>query len=76
MFSCSNVPGESTIHNFVDKIQPSITQEQNLTLTCEVTNEEIWNAVNSIGALKALDLMGYMLHFIKDMLGYCQGHGL
>lgn len=64
-FTTSNAPSQRSLKNYTDVIQPCINASDNDRLLAPVFEEELFEAVKSIGALKAPALMVFMLFFTK-----------
>lgn len=65
-FTRGQNPSNDHIKLVTQIIEPCITSEQNRKLIVVPTNSEIWNAVKSIGALKAPGLDGIHASFYQE----------
>lgn len=65
-FACAIHPSQDTLASLVDIISPSITELHNRQLLLPILDEEIWDAVNSIGALKAPSPDGLCAAFFQN----------
>lgn len=64
-FSVASPPRPSILQDFINIINPCISIEDNSLLTAQVTDDEILEAVKSIGALKAPGPDGLHASFIR-----------
>nr|CBL94160.1 putative RNA-directed DNA polymerase (Reverse transcriptase) [Malus domestica] len=72
-FSCDSPPSDAYLSNLADITQPCVSNHHNESLLSLVTDEEIWDAVSSIGALKALGLDGLSVAFFHGCWDQIKG---
>lgn len=65
-FSCDRLPSTDNMVSLADIISPCINSQHNVQVLKSVTNEEIWDAVNRIGALRAPRLDGLSVGFYHE----------
>lgn len=65
-FHMNSAPSHNALHDFLSVIDPCIDNNDNISLLKQITDEEIWDAVKAIGALKAPGPDGLHTSFFQN----------